>query len=178
VNRVSYTFFVILFFSCSHPESSTYERFKGERSSAIITTDEDDEKTEGFKVVGVKDGDTFVLLMNGKEQVIRLAHIDCPEKNQPFGTKAKYFASDIAFGKYVTLVHNERFDSYKRLIAEVILEDGQNMNKLLVENGLAWHFKKFSDDNVYEVLEAEARRNGLGIWSEKNPTAPWDWRKD
>lgn len=52
-----------------------------------------------YKVIGIKDGDTFVLLMGGKEQVVRLAHIDCPEKKQPFGNNAKQFASGVCFGK-------------------------------------------------------------------------------
>lgn len=47
------------------------------------------------KVTGIKDGDTYTVFYNGSEQTIRLAHIDCPEKKQPFGSKAKQFASDI-----------------------------------------------------------------------------------
>src|SRR5690606_35698833 len=96
------------------------------------------ESKKAYKVIGIKDGDTFVLLMNGKEQVVRLAHIDCPEKKQPFGSKAKQFASDACFGKQVTLIHNNSYDRNKRLIAEVILKDGRNLNKELVKNGLAW----------------------------------------
>ncbi|WP_442905685.1 thermonuclease family protein, partial [Kaistella sp.] len=45
------------------------------------------------KVVGVKDGDTMVVLFENKPITIRLEHIDCPEKNQPFGSRAKQFAS-------------------------------------------------------------------------------------
>jgi len=132
-----------------------------------------------YKVIGVKDGDTIVLLMNGKEQTIRFAHIDCPEKKQPFGTKAKQFVSNACFGKYVTLEINpkNKYDRNKRLIAEVILKNGKNLNKELVKNGLAWHFKKYSDSKVYDQLEKNARKNKFGIWSEPNPIAPWNWRK-
>ncbi len=132
-----------------------------------------------YKVIGVKDGDTFVLLIDGKMQTVRFAHIDCPEKKQPFGAKAKQFVSDACFGKYVTLIINDKnkFDRNKRLIAEVILEDGKNLNKELVKNGLAWHFKKYSDSKEYNRLEKTARNNKIGIWSEPNPIAPWDWRK-
>jgi endonuclease YncB( thermonuclease family) len=68
-------------------------------------------------------------------------------------------------------------DRYKRIIAEIILQDDTNLNKELVKNGLAWHFKKYSDNQEYSELEISARDKKIGIWSEPNPTAPWDWRK-
>ncbi len=135
------------------------------------------ESKKTYKVIGIKDGDTFVLLMNGKEQVVRLAHIDCPEKKQPFGNKAKQFASDACFGKRVTLVHNNKYDRNKRLIAEIILEDGRNFNKELVKNGLAWHFKRYSHSESYAILEAAARKKRIGLWADKDPIAPWNWRR-
>lgn len=130
-----------------------------------------------YKVVKIKDGDTFVVLKDNTELTVRFEHIDCPEKNQPFGTKAKQFVSDQCFGKNITLQHHNKFDRNKRLIAEVILTDGRNLNKLLVENGLAWHFKKYSGDTAYAQLETVARNKKLGLWSEKDPVAPWLWRK-
>ena len=66
---------------------------------------------------------------------------------------------------------------YYRIIAEIILQDDTNLNKELVTNGLAWHFKKYSDRQEYAELEINARNKQIGIWSETNPTAPWDWRK-
>ena len=68
-------------------------------------------------------------------------------------------------------------DRYKRIIAEIILQNDTNLNKELVKNGLAWHFKKYSDSQEYAEIEIDARNKQIGIWSEPNPTAPWDWRK-
>jgi micrococcal nuclease len=65
----------------------------------------------------------------------------------------------------------------KRIIAEIILQNDTNLNKELVKNGLAWHFKKYSDSQEYAEIEIDARNKQIGIWSEPNPTAPWDWRK-
>lgn len=137
------------------------------------------QEKNAYKVIGVKDGDTIVLLMDTTEQVVRFSHVDCPEKKQPFGTKAKQFVSDKCFGTYVTLIVDEKnkYDRYKRLIAEVVLENGENLNKELVKNGLAWHFKKYSESEEYAELENQARANQIGIWSEPSPIAPWDWRK-
>ncbi|MCX8523354.1 thermonuclease family protein [Chryseobacterium formosus] len=134
-------------------------------------------QTKTYKVIGVKDGDTVELLMDGKPQVVRLSNIDCPEKKQPFGNNAKQFVSDLCFGKMVEVSGNGKKDRNKRLIAEIILSDGKNINKELVKNGLAWHFKKYSKDNSYDILEKQARKLKLGLWKDTNPIAPWDWRK-
>ncbi len=130
-----------------------------------------------YKVIGIKDGDTFVVLMNGREQVVRLDHIDCPEKKQAFGAKAKQFASSLCYGKYVRLQSKNKYDRYKRLIAEVVLPNGVNVNKALVQNGLAWHYKKHSKSSEYAQLERVARQQRIGLWSDSNAMAPWEWRK-
>jgi micrococcal nuclease len=128
------------------------------------------------KVTGIKDGDTYKVLYDGNEKTIRLAHIDCPEKKQPFGNNAKQFASDICFGKIVTVKTEGKTDRNKRIIGEIILQNGTNVNKELVKNGLAWHFKKYSDNNEYAELETIARQQQIGLWTDKEPIAPWEWR--
>lgn len=54
------------------------------------------------RVVGISDGDTISVLHNGRAEKIRLNGIDCPEKQQPFGQRAKQFTSKLVFGKEVT----------------------------------------------------------------------------
>ncbi|MFT4095161.1 MAG: thermonuclease family protein [Niabella sp.] len=132
------------------------------------------ESKKAYKVTSIKDGDTFAVLIDGKEQVVRLAHIDCPEKKQPFGNRAKQFASSLCFGKKVTLIHHHQYDRNKRLIVEVILEDGRNINKELVKAGLAWHFKRYSDNKEYTALETAARQQKKGLWADEDPIAPWN----
>ena len=46
------------------------------------------------KVVRVLDGDTVEVMHDGKAERIRLAQIDCPEKDQPFGQAAKRYVLD------------------------------------------------------------------------------------
>ena len=41
--------------------------------------------------VSALDGDTIDVLHNGQAERIRLSGIDCPEKGQAFGKKAKQF---------------------------------------------------------------------------------------
>lgn len=130
------------------------------------------------KVVRIKDGDTIDILYNEKKLTVRLAHIDCPEKAQPYGAAAKKFVSDKCYGQVVTIVHHNGYDRNKRLIAEVINSNGENINKELVKAGLAWHFKKYSSDTSYARLEIAARQQKTGLWSQPNPIAPWNWRKN
>jgi endonuclease YncB( thermonuclease family) len=131
------------------------------------------------KVVAVKDGDTIVVLDENNPITIRLAHIDCPEikKHQPFAQAAKKCTSDLCFGQMVTVENDGKFDRYKRLIAVIINNQHENVNKALVKAGLAWHFLKYSTDTSYDALEAAARQNKLGLWADANPIPPWDWRK-
>lgn len=128
--------------------------------------------------VGIQDGDTITVLTKNKKQYkVRLAHIDCPEKGQPFGKNAKQFTSDFCFGKTVTVLHNGKKDRNGRVIGVVLNEQGENLNKALVQAGLAWHFVKYSDDASYTQLETEARDTRLGLWQEENAVEPWLWRK-
>ncbi|MEC5394674.1 thermonuclease family protein [Bergeyella sp. RCAD1439] len=128
------------------------------------------------KVIGVKDGDTVEILYNGLARVVRLAHIDAPEKNQPYGKKAKQYLSSQCFGQVVEVVVSGRPDRYGRWIAEIFYRN-QNLNKAMVRKGMAWHFKKYSSDSGYAELESAAKAKRVGLWRQENPVAPWDWRK-
>lgn len=128
------------------------------------------------KVISVKDGDTIKILYNGKTLTIRLAHIDCPEKKQPFGVVAKRFTSEKCYGQTVTIQHENKYDRNKRLIGVVINAKGENINAALLKAGLAWHFKKYSAEKEYAAMENTARQNKAGLWAGKNPVAPWEWR--
>lgn len=129
------------------------------------------------QVTGIKDGDTFEILIDRKPEVVRLAHIDCPERGQPFGKAAKQFASDLCFGKGVVVKEEGRRDRYGRMIAAVSLSNGTVVNKELVRVGLAWHFTRYSSDTEYALLERQARTQRSGLWSDSLAVAPWDWRK-
>lgn len=162
----------ILFFTFSIPNFGLLAQKQNGKQEKLIP-----KQSKNYKVIKVKDGDTIVILMDNQELKIRLNHIDCPEKKQPYGTKAKQYVSDACFGKKIRLIHKNKYDKYGRLIAEIILPNGQNLNKNLVKNGLAWHYKKHSTDAEYAQLERTARNKKINLWSEKQPIAPWDWRK-
>lgn len=129
------------------------------------------------KVVGVIDGDTIEVLNEQTPIRIRLHGIDCPEKGQPFGKRAKQAASALAFGKDVTVDDRGR-DRYGRTIAGVILPNGVSLNQELVKQGWCWWFRRYAPgDSVLEGLEQEAREAKRGLWADANPVPPWDWRQ-
>ena len=127
-------------------------------------------------VIGISDGDTIKVLQDGVSKRIRLWGIDCPEMKQAFGTRAKQFTGDLAFGKTVTLrVHD--VDRYGRQVAEIILPDGRNLNHEIVRAGFAWYRQYARHDTELERLEAEAKTAKRGLWADKDPMPPWEFRK-
>jgi len=134
---------------------------------------------EGFRgrTVAVIDGDTVEVLRAGKACRVRLEGIDCPERGQPFGTKAKQFTSDLAFDKEVRILDQGK-DRYGRIIGEVILPDGRTLNRELVRAGLAWWYRQYAPkDAELEALEKAAREAKAGLWADADPVPPWEWRK-
>jgi endonuclease YncB( thermonuclease family) len=128
-------------------------------------------------VVAILDGDTIEVLHNSRAERIRLSGIDCPEKGQALGHKAKGAASALVFGKEVTL-QAHGLDKYGRTLADVLLPDGTNVNHTLVKEGWCWWYRKYAPrDTVLEGLEKEAREARKGLWADSQPVPPWEWRK-
>ncbi len=141
---------------------------------------QNDQLTLKVKVIGVKDGDTVEVLYYQLPMVVRLEHIDAPEKKQAFGTVSKQKLSDLCFGKTVTIVSAGKkgnYDGRGRMIAEIYINEKMNINKEMLKSGLAWHYKKYSKNDEYAKLEEVARKKRVGLWSDKNPIAPWNFRK-
>ena len=130
------------------------------------------------KVTAITDGDTFKLLKKDSTLIrVRLANIDCPERKQPFSTRAKQFTSHAIFSKEVKIVVLKK-DRYGRFIANVFYDDENNLGKDLLKAGLAWHYVKYSDDETLQTLEDVARLNKVGLWQDPNAKAPWEWRSN
>lgn len=126
------------------------------------------------KVVAVADGDTITVLYLDKQVKIRLYGIDCPEKKQAFGNRAKQYTSQMVHGKTVEVTATGK-DRYGRTIAWVAI-DGKSLNESLVAAGLAWHYKKYSSDQNLADAETKARNEKIGLWSDPHAMAPWQFR--
>jgi micrococcal nuclease len=130
------------------------------------------------KVIGIKDGDTIVVIDSLNSQTtLRLAEVDCPEKNQPFGTKAKQFTSDQVYLKTVKYVVTD-IDRYGRSIAMIYYDDNKYLSAEIIKAGMGWHYKKYSKSFELAELETLAQNEQRGLWSENNPKSPSEWRNN
>ena len=141
------------------------------------------------QVVRIVDGDTIqVIDSNGIKFKIRLLGIDTPELKQRFGYESSLSLKKIIDGKAVIIISKTEKNKpytlgrYKRIIGKIIL-NGKDINLEMVQKGMAWHYKKYiksqnvEDRQSYNNAEQDARLNKIGLWSDVNPVAPWEWRK-
>jgi len=133
------------------------------------------------KVIRILDGDTIEILdAETTPHKVRLAGIDAPEKGQAFGSVAKRHLASLVFGRVVEVESHKR-DKYRRVVGKIVY-DGQDMNLEMVSAGYAWWYRKYSgeqssaDRRRYEEAEAFARAERVGLWADKAPMAPWEWR--
>ena len=117
------------------------------------------------KVIGITDRDTLTILRDGRPEVVRLNGIDAPERGQPFRTRAKQLAADLAFGQRVEVIVRDQ-DRYGRTIADVWQPDERSPNHELVRAGVAWWFRRYSTDVTLAAAEAEGRAVRRGLWTD------------
>jgi micrococcal nuclease len=103
----------------------------------------------------VIDGDTIVI----NKVHIRLAGIDAPELDQPYGQNAKRFLMGLCRGHVVTAI-TEGGTSYERTVATCHLDDGRDLSAEMVRAGLALDWRKHSGGQ-YRHLEVAGIRKKL-----------------
>jgi endonuclease YncB( thermonuclease family) len=128
------------------------------------------------RVVGIVDGDKLDVLRTDRHaERVRLQGIDAPERGQPYGIQAKQALAELVAGATVTVLPAGR-DRAGRLLADLQLPDGRSVTAELVRQGMAWLFRKYSQDPTLAALEAEARGARRGLWEDRRPVPPWEWR--
>ncbi|MCY2973867.1 MAG: thermonuclease family protein [Planctomycetota bacterium] len=128
------------------------------------------------KVVGISDGDTITVLdAQNVQHKIRLQGVDAPETSQAFGARCKQHLGEKIFGKQVVVTWTEK-DRYDRILGEVTLGN-RNIALEMVRDGAAWHYKQFSKSTELAEAEVEARKAKKGLWVDKEPVPPWEFRK-
>ncbi len=136
------------------------------------------------RVIAVLDGDTVLILRqqptSGERHArgpvkIRLAGIDAPEKEQAYGPPSHDALAEMVLHKQIR-VHTVAIDKYGRSVAQLEV-GGLSVNEEMVRRGMAWEYSHFHSDRNFIVLEAEARQSRRGLWAQREPTPPWQWRK-
>lgn len=127
------------------------------------------------KVVSITDGDTFTILVDKEQSKIRLAEIDAPERKQAFGTQSRKALADKIFDKTVSVKWQSK-DRYGRIIGNVYLDE-RWINKEMIEEGWAWQYNAYSKSKELCEFQEYAKNNKLGLWCDKNPIPPWQYRR-
>lgn len=134
------------------------------------------------RVVNVTDGDTVTVLDAAKVQhKVRLAGIDAPEKSQAFGQRSRESLEELVADKTV-IVETYKKDRYGRSIGKVLV-NGRDMNIEQIRHGLAWFYRQYEvelspdDRQSYDRAESEAKDYKKGLWSDRNPVSPWEFRR-
>ena len=129
-------------------------------------------------VVRIIDGDTIhVRDITGEAHRIRLAMIDAPEREQPFGTEATKKISELLRQGTVRL-KVKCIDKYNREVAFVYCE-GKDVSAEMLKEGMALHYHiNFDKCEMYDKFEAAAKRCHKGLWSQEKIEKPWDYRQN
>lgn len=124
-------------------------------------------------VVGVVDGDTIDVLIDGQEHRVRYIGVDTPETVAPsrpegcFGREASARNRELVEGKTVALERDvSETDRYGRLLRYVWL-DSRMVNATLVEEGYATAGTYPPDvayAETFASLQASAREAQRGLW--------------
>ncbi|WP_298031856.1 thermonuclease family protein [uncultured Desulfovibrio sp.] len=131
------------------------------------------------RVVKVADGNTITVEpeRGGDRVKIRLHGVDAPEKNQPYGQSSRGFVNNAVLFKTVDAKPMSK-DRYGRTVGIVTLQNGDVLQELLLDRGLAWVYERYCTNcDDWRSLQDNARRNHKGLWSDKSPMPPWEWRK-
>lgn len=122
------------------------------------------------------DGDTLDVIVNGKEEKVRLLGINSPESVDPrrpvecYGKEASHQMDLLATSHNVTMAGdqtNQDRDKYQRLLRYVYLEDGTFVNARMVERGYAFAYTVYPFEYMKNFIELErkARESELGLWN-------------
>ena len=143
------------------------------------------------KVIAVSDGDTITVLAPGNRPTkVRLAGIDAPERNQPFGQKSRQHLADLVYGKEVRVSVVDK-DRYGRIVGIVYvpkpIPNGEiiiDVDLAQIESGHAWAYRDYlrglpaGKAGRYVAAETDAKERRQGLWTDKSPEPPWQFRKE
>lgn len=144
------------------------------------------------RVVRVEEGDLLTVQDARRRHLkVRLAGIDAPERLQHFGPQARTSLAALVNNREVEIVA-ARPDSTGRLVARVLAADPNcnhpdcpkihDIGRLQLMAGMAWWDRQSAtglapqEREDYEIEEFNAKLRRLGLWADKKPVPPWEWR--
>jgi len=139
-------------------------------------------------VVRVISGDAFEVKPEAPNAAkpppairVSIAAIDSPDDGQPFDRASKDHLASLINGKSVS-IDTKKNDTKGAAIGKVVI-NGTDIGLQMVRAGFAWYAHgqagtlSLEDQGYYLSAEGSARRDGAGLWADRNPTAPWVFRR-
>ncbi len=130
-------------------------------------------------VVSVIDGDTIMVMLEGREEMVRYIGIDTPEPRREGrpecgSHEATAYNTDLVAGKVVRLVADvEDRDRFDRLLRYVYVQTSEGeevfVNEAIIRAGLARPLRIKPNDTyavAWAALADEARANSIGNWGQ------------
>ncbi|KAJ4775821.1 Ca(2+)-dependent nuclease family protein [Rhynchospora pubera] len=126
----------------------------------------------GYRMMPSQNGNEILA----KKYRIRLRGIDAPESAMPYGKEAKEELVKLIKGKKLKIyVYGD--DRYGRCVGDVYC--GRIfIQEHMLKKGFAWHYTAYDQRPELEMWEKEARMERVGLWTQKKPEKPWEWRKE
>lgn len=140
-------------------------------------------------LTAVHDGDTVTLLVEtapGKKESlrVRLWGIDAPELDQPYGPEARdHLAALIGLEARVEIVARDVAGSVVGRVYwhAMSIPEPTDLGEVQVRAGLAWWHRDSTrsgpEAKVLSTLQAEARKAKKGLWADRKPVPPWEFRE-
>ena len=133
------------------------------------------EYLENLTIKKVVDGDTVHVFYQDEVYKIRLTEIDAPERDQPYGSNStEYLKGLLNEGRVDADISGT--DRYGRKLGRLYWR-GMDINRELVSAGYAWVYDQYVTDDTFYENQSKARNLKKGLWQDKNPLEPWNWRK-
>jgi len=141
-------------------------------------------KSQAEEVVRIVDGDTVVLLLDGKTTTIRLIGVDTPETVHPqkpveaYGKEASRFLRNLLAGESVYVEYEptgSHLDKYGRTLAYLYrAPDGLFVNLEIVRQGYGHAYTRFPFQymELFRDAERRAREAERGLWAPDVGLAP------
>ncbi len=127
------------------------------------------------------DGDSLIKSERGGFEIrARLLCIDAPELYQTGGRAAQRALRRLIAGKIQ--VKNNGIDRHQRDLVLLYNARGDSINLMLIRQGHAWVSRRHAADcgllqQQLFAAEKKAKQEKRGLWQQKNPLPPWQWRK-
>jgi len=121
---------------------------------------------ERATVVRIVDGDTLRVMLDGREEVVRVFGIDTAERGEACFEEASSRLEELAGAEVRLLPDRRERDQFGRLLRYVYALDGTSIDAALIVEGLAYAWTRDGAlRDALVALESTARSNRTGcLW--------------